>query len=64
MVATAGTVTIHGNGKVNGVSGYTYYLVLTDGKPGSLLLDVWSSASTSYGLDAGLPLKTGSITIK
>jgi hypothetical protein len=63
-VAAGGTVTIHGTGKVNGVSGYAYHLVVVDGKPDSVLLDVWSSVSTSYALDSGSPLQTGSLTIK
>jgi PKD repeat protein len=64
MVAAGGTVTIHGTGKVNGASGYSFELVMVDGKTDSMQLIVFNSSYTVYQNGNGQPLKTGCVTIK
>ena len=64
MVAAGGTVTIHGTGKVNGASGYSFELVMVDGKTDSMQLIVCNSSYTVYQNGNGQSLKTGGVTIK
>jgi hypothetical protein len=65
MVATGGTATVQGAGKVNGASGYTFRLVAIDGRPNLMRLQVWSpSGVLVYDNGSMAPLKAGSITVK
>ena len=65
FVAAAGTATIQGTGKVNGVAGYTFRLTAVDGRPDAMRLQVWRSDGVlAYDNGSTTPLKTGSITIK
>ena len=65
MVATSGTATVQGAGKVNCASGYTFRLVAIDGRPDLMRLQAWSpSGVLVYDNGSVAPLKAGSVTVK
>ena len=65
MVATGGTATVQGQGKVNGASGYTFRLAAVDGRPDAMRLQVWSPAGVLvYDNGSIAPLKAGNVTVK
>jgi PKD repeat protein len=64
FVAANGTAMIQGAGKVNGMSGYRFFLVVVDGRPDAIQLTVFDSASnTAYGIGSST-LRSGFITIR
>jgi hypothetical protein len=63
FVAADGTATIKGSATVNGISGYRFQAIATDGSPDSLIFSVWSKAGALV-YASGYSLKSGSITIR
>ena len=66
LVGWAGSKAIlQGNAKVNGKSGFTYSLAVTDGSTDRLGFQVWNSAHTLvYDSGASEALSTGSLSVK
>jgi hypothetical protein len=66
LVASQGRLTIRGAGKVNGMSGFSFLLVASDGIPDTLWLTV-NNARTGQAVYQGVegqPLLSGSISIR
>jgi PKD repeat protein len=64
FVAADGTAVIQGTGKVNGLSGYSFFLVAVDGRPDTLRLSVFNTAGNLVYDIGSTRLKSGSISIK
>jgi hypothetical protein len=64
FVAGGGTAAIWGTGTLNGVSGYRFSLDLIDGNADVISIGILDSKGNEVYGNGGLPLKTGSITIK
>jgi hypothetical protein len=60
--ANTGIATITGSGKVNGVTGYTFTAIITDGNPDKMGITILTSGGATYYRAVSSPVASGNFT--